>query len=103
MIATVNSSDSGSEGTPVYDISTVGSTRSVQKEPIWVTPKINGIPIKMELDTGSAISIIPRNLYTKHFQNVKLKPSKILLRSYLNELKPTEDSLSLNVQHGTSS
>ena len=56
----------------------------------------------MELDTRSAISIIPRNLCTKHFQSVELRPLKILLRSYLNELKPTEGSLSLNVQHGTS-
>ena len=35
---------------------------------IWVDLKVEGKPLKMELDTGSeAVSIIPHNLYLEKF------------------------------------
>ena len=40
MIAVIDASLSGPDETPIYNISRVCPKKSVQKEPIWVTPKI---------------------------------------------------------------
>ena len=36
---------------------------------IWVDLKVEGKPLKMELDTGSAVSIIPHDLYMEKFND----------------------------------
>ena len=46
---------------------------------IWVEPEIEGRPLKMELDTGSAISVIPYNQYKELFSDVKLNRSRVTL------------------------
>lgn len=54
-------------------ISTLTECNSVDKkssEIIWITPSINGIPLKMELDTGSAVSVISNKDYKTHFGNI---------------------------------
>ncbi|XP_060782844.1 uncharacterized protein K02A2.6 [Neoarius graeffei] len=55
------------------------------KKMIWVTPKINGKKLKMELDTGSAISLISLKDYKQNFADVKLKQTPILLKTYTGE------------------
>ena len=37
---------------------------------IWVDLKVDGKPLKMELDTGSAVSIITHELYLKKFNEI---------------------------------
>ncbi|KAJ8346761.1 hypothetical protein SKAU_G00281620 [Synaphobranchus kaupii] len=49
---------------------------------IWVTPEVEGVKLKMELDTGSALSIISHKDYVKNFPNVKLKPTPVMLKTY---------------------
>ena len=34
---------------------------------IWVSPEVQGRVVKMELDTGSAVSVLPYKQYKKHF------------------------------------
>ena len=65
-------------------VDSVGHVHSLHENIIWVTPKINGTEIKMELDTGSAVSIIPTSLYNKHFKE-KLSDSEMTLRGYSGE------------------
>ena len=36
----------------------------------------------MELDTGSALSIIPLRLYSAHFADLELSPSSVVLKTY---------------------
>ena len=52
---------------------------------IWVTPKVEGTPLRMELDTGSAVSVIPYQLYRAKFSHIKLQRSQITLRTYTGE------------------
>ena len=47
---------------------------------IWVNPEVQGRVIKMELDTGSAVSILPYKQYKKHFGHVKLAKSLVTLK-----------------------
>ena len=35
---------------------------------IWVTPEMEGKPLQMELDTGSAVSVLPLSRYNTMFQ-----------------------------------
>ena len=49
---------------------------------IWVTPKIEGTPLRMELDTGSAVSVVPFQLYRAKFSHIKLQRSQTTLRTY---------------------
>ena len=54
-----------------------------------VEPRINGTPIRMELDTGSALSIIPHCLYCHHLSRLPLSPSSVVLKTYSGErIKP---------------
>lgn len=55
------------------------------KQMIWLTPKINGQVIKMELDTGSAVSVISKKDYETLFAKTKLKPTSVLLKTYTGE------------------
>jgi hypothetical protein len=34
---------------------------------IWVTPEVEGKPLQMELDTGSAVSVLPLSKYNTTF------------------------------------
>ena len=38
---------------------------------IWVTPEVQGRMIKMELDTGSAVSVLPCKQYKERFGHVR--------------------------------
>ena len=54
-----------------------------------VQPTINGTPMKMELDTGSALTIIPDRLYQRHLSEQPLAPTSVILRTYSGErIKP---------------
>ena len=48
---------------------------------IWVTPEVQGRVIKMELDTGSAVSVFLYKQYKESFGHVKLAKSGITLKT----------------------
>ncbi|XP_031571846.1 uncharacterized protein K02A2.6-like [Actinia tenebrosa] len=52
---------------------------------IWVTPKIEDKEIKMELDTGAAVSVIPWSTFREHYQERLLKRTKVQLKTYSGE------------------
>ncbi|KAL9967300.1 hypothetical protein ACROYT_G025499 [Oculina patagonica] len=52
---------------------------------IWVDLKVEGKPLKMELDTGSAVSIIPHDLYIEKFNNKPLHKTELMLKTYTGE------------------
>ena len=49
---------------------------------IWVSPEVKGRVIKMELDTGSAVSVLPCKQYKERFGHVKLAKSGTTLKTY---------------------
>ncbi|CAB4043872.1 Hypothetical predicted protein [Paramuricea clavata] len=63
------------------EINKVGNKDNV----IWVTPKVEGTPLRMELDTRSAVSVIQYQLYRAKFGHIKLQTSQITLRTYKGE------------------
>ena len=45
----------------------------------------NGSWISMEVDTGAAVSIVSERTYRRHLHSVKLKKSRVSLRTYSAE------------------
>ncbi|KAL0147462.1 hypothetical protein M9458_057225, partial [Cirrhinus mrigala] len=72
-------SDTGLANLEIY------SLQSDLKQAIWLTPQINGKIIRMELDTGSAVSVMSQNEFERNFENAKLKPSPVKLKTYTGE------------------
>ena len=59
------------------------------KDVIWVTPVVEGKQLKMELDTGSPVSVITKPDLTKHFGNLELTEANITLKTYsVENIKP---------------
>ncbi|KAJ8403255.1 hypothetical protein AAFF_G00354720 [Aldrovandia affinis] len=54
----------------------------------------------MELDTGSAVSIIPATTYEKHFKNKKLRKTDVVLRTYSREKLSPKGMLQVHVKYG---
>lgn len=67
---------------------------------IWVTPEIENTPLKMELDTGSAVSIIPVTMYERHFKDVQLRKTDVILKTYSGEKLSPKGMLQVQVQYG---
>ena len=57
---------------------------------------INGKRLSMELDTGAEVSIISHKTREEIFQEEKLRPSDLKLKTYTNE--PMEVTCTLNVE-----
>ncbi|XP_053391329.1 uncharacterized protein K02A2.6-like [Mercenaria mercenaria] len=68
-----------------YDINYVNSVRGRSSNKIWITPEIDNIPVKMELDTGSAVTLISKEEFQKLFGNKDLDRPTSILRTYPGE------------------
>ena len=58
---------------------------NVDKSAIIVRHTVNRVVLSMELDTGSAISMIPVDVYQSKCANCQLQPSNKVLRSFTGE------------------
>ena len=66
---------------------------------IWVTPKVNGQTLKMELDTGSAVSILPNQKCKEMFLNTPLVTTEAILKTYSGEKIAPEGKLHFRVEY----
>ena len=65
---------------------------------IWVTPEVQGRVIKMELDTGSAVSVLRYKQYKERFGHVKLAKSGITLKTYTGKKITPKGEIKCNVK-----
>ena len=70
-----------------------------KSDAIWLRPRINDVKLKMELDTGSALSIISNRDYRRHFNSLKLKETPIELKTYTGEVVKPLGVLNVTVKH----
>ena len=66
---------------------------------ICVTPEVNGKPLQMELDTGSAVSVIPYTQYTAMFKSEMLHETGTTLKTYTGEKIEPEGLLNVEVKY----
>jgi hypothetical protein len=52
---------------------------------IWITLEVEGESLQMELDTGSAVIVLPLSKYTTTFKPSKLHPTTTVLKTYTGE------------------
>ena len=64
---------------------------------IWVSPEVQGRVIKMELDTGSAVSVLPYKQYKERFGHMKLAKSDMTLKTYTGEKITPKGEMKCNV------
>ena len=74
---------------------------NVDKSAIIVRPTVNSVVLPMELETGSAISMIPFDVYQPKFANCQLQPSNKVLRSFTDESVPSKGMFKVNVQYNS--
>ena len=66
---------------------------------IWVKPNVQGKPFKMELDTGSAVSVISKKDYDALFNTVRLQKTGVLLKTYTGEKIPPVGKITVCVEY----
>ena len=74
---------------------------SVSDDIIWITPQVNGQDLKMEVDTGSAVSIISYAEYKAKFGDPKgkLKDTSVKLKTYTGERVTPVGTVDVNIEY----
>ena len=60
--------------------------------------EVESQPLEMELDTGSAVSILPYEVFQKRFPVKKLEETSVVLKNYTGEQISPVGCLSVQVQ-----
>ena len=68
-------------------------------KPIYVTLELDGKPVVMQLDTGSAKSLIPESIYQEHLIHRTVNKSDVMLRTYNHEPIPHIGVVTLDVKY----
>lgn len=88
------------EGEPLLHITSTFHMplKSHREPPITVHPVIEGKVIKMEVDTGTAVSVISESDYSANFIMVNLEPSSEVLRAYSGDTIQPLGKIKVNVK-----
>ena len=73
-----------SEDSDCFNV-TVNNVSNADTRRFLVSPKINGQKFDFELDTGSAISLMPLHVFETKFRTSQLKSTKTILSTYSGE------------------
>lgn len=76
----VTDSDSTDDELPLHILSVAGGSNSY-----WTTPLLEGKPVRMEIDTGAAVSLVSETVYQKHLQHLPVQPARVVLKTYTGE------------------
>ncbi|KAK3107500.1 hypothetical protein FSP39_015888 [Pinctada imbricata] len=87
---------------PVYEpfkhITSTFHVKTAHVPPIFVHPMIDGKVIKMEIDTGTAVSIISKHDYSTYLSSVPLNNSHEILRTYSGDTISPIGKIRVNVK-----
>jgi len=77
----------------------------VMVKPMVVNLLVNGVPVDMELDSGSPVSLMPLKTFNQSFKSetMKLQRSDVCLSTYIGESLKVHGYLPVNVQYETKS
>ena len=68
-------------------------------DPIILKPKVNGVELEMELDTGATVSLASEKTWKEVFQECPLDECRTLLRTYNGERLPVLGQMSVQVRY----
>ena len=92
--------DQDTSGLEADDFYLFKMNASSSPSPIEVQVTIEGKDLKMEVDTGAAVSIISDSTRVELFSHLKLHLSKVVVRTYMDELIEVVGELNVNVHYG---
>ena len=72
--------------------------KSTHEPPITVHPVIEGKVLKMEVDTGTAVSVISNSDYYANFKSIPLEASSETLRAYSGDMIQPLGKMKVNVK-----
>ena len=87
------SEDNGSEDTQLFAIS------EPRYSPMVVKPTVDGVELKMELDTGATVSLESERVWKEVFKKCPLEKCQTLLRTYTGERLPVLGQLNVTVEY----
>lgn len=66
----------------------------------WLTPLLDGNAVRMQVDTGAAISLLSEAVYKEKLHHLTLQPTKIkmTLKTYTGEIVPVRGSVTVTVE-----
>ena len=68
--------------------------------PYQVSLKVDGQPLTMEVDTGTAVSLTTESAVEALLPSVQLQPSNVTLKTYTGETISIKGTLSVDVDYG---
>ena len=93
-----DSTDSDSDDLRIKQVFVIGANPK-SSDPFEVEMYLNDKPIRMEVDTGAAVSIISRSQQRQLLPNVPVLSSNIHLKTYTGERIDVIGKLMVNVSH----
>ena len=69
--------------------------------PYRVVLHIEGKPVEMEVDTGVAVTIMPKDRWQALFPKIPLAKSSVCLRTYTSQAISVDGQANVAVQYGT--
>ena len=69
--------------------------------PLTVQMQLDGVPLRMEVDTGAAISIISEDTFKRLWKNRELQKSSVTLRTYSGEPLKVLGAFTVLAEHGS--
>ena len=69
------------------------------RKPVVIPMLIEGCNIPMELDTGSAVSIVSESVYLKYLRRVPLRKTTLKLRTYTGEIVKPSGMITVTVEY----
>lgn len=79
-------------------VSTMKSKTDSMSSVIKVQPKIEGLPIEMEVHTGTAVSIISKELYSDKLSHIQLWSTNAVLKTYTGKVILPEGVIKVHVK-----
>ncbi len=83
---TKSSSEEEDDNDLLLGVRTLGINRGSMSDVIYVHPIIEGNKQEMELDTGSAVAVIPKQMYNESYSDVPLLQTRVTLSTYTGEM-----------------
>lgn len=82
-----------------FSINCFSNSFKVDSGSFTASLNIDGIPLDFEIDTGSAISAIPLNLYCKRFRHHKLNEFTPKLKAYDGSIIDTKGTFTMSIEN----
>ena len=79
-------SESDTSSDELNHFAEVNSMDNKGNDPMYVSPRVNGVSCRMQIDTGSARSIITLSEFKDKFPGQELKKTSVLFKTYTGQL-----------------